>query len=221
MSELAWRLDAAGRYGPPRRWLVVTGTNGKTTTTSMLYDMLTSPTAVGPCCAATSAIRCSTCWRSPRMLAVEVSSFQLFLGSVTAARRRCGANVAEDHLDWHGTFEAYAAAWRRALDGRVAVAGLDDPAAAAAAPGGGPVKVGFRLGEPTAGEWVCDGALIDRAFADGLDAGRGRRHPGGRTGGVLDALPPPRWPARSMCLASGHRGTDRFPGGGTAPNRSA
>jgi hypothetical protein len=38
--ELAWRLDAAGRYGPPRRWLVVTGTNGKTTTTSMLYDML-------------------------------------------------------------------------------------------------------------------------------------------------------------------------------------
>jgi UDP-N-acetylmuramoylalanine--D-glutamate ligase len=38
--ELAWRLDAAGIYGPPRRWLVVTGTNGKTTTTSMLYDML-------------------------------------------------------------------------------------------------------------------------------------------------------------------------------------
>ena len=31
--ELAWRLDASGRYGPPRRWLVVTGTNGKTTTT--------------------------------------------------------------------------------------------------------------------------------------------------------------------------------------------
>ena len=38
--ELAWRLDAAGHYGPRRRWLVVTGTNGKTTTTSMLYEML-------------------------------------------------------------------------------------------------------------------------------------------------------------------------------------
>ncbi|WP_253875942.1 Mur ligase family protein, partial [Mycobacterium asiaticum] len=38
--ELAWRLDAAGHFGPPRRWLVVTGTNGKTTTTSMLHDML-------------------------------------------------------------------------------------------------------------------------------------------------------------------------------------
>lgn len=38
--ELAWRLDAAGCYGPPRSWLVVTGTNGKTTTTSMLHAML-------------------------------------------------------------------------------------------------------------------------------------------------------------------------------------
>lgn len=38
--ELAWRLDAAGCYGPPRSWLVVTGTNGKTTTTSMLHSML-------------------------------------------------------------------------------------------------------------------------------------------------------------------------------------
>src|SRR5690348_16345232 len=40
--ELAWRLDAAGHYGPSRRWLVVTGTNGKTTTTSMLHAMLTA-----------------------------------------------------------------------------------------------------------------------------------------------------------------------------------
>ena len=38
--ELAWRLDSSGRFGPPRRWLVVTGTNGKTTTTSMLHAML-------------------------------------------------------------------------------------------------------------------------------------------------------------------------------------
>src|ERR1700722_14940566 len=40
--ELAGRLDASGRYGPPRRWLAVTGTNGKTTTTSMLHAMLTA-----------------------------------------------------------------------------------------------------------------------------------------------------------------------------------
>ncbi len=36
--ELAWRLDQAG--GTPRDWLVVTGTNGKTTTTGMLESIL-------------------------------------------------------------------------------------------------------------------------------------------------------------------------------------
>src|SRR5699024_7733202 len=38
--ELAWRLDQAEVFGTPRRWLVVTGTNGKTTTTGMLAAMM-------------------------------------------------------------------------------------------------------------------------------------------------------------------------------------
>src|SRR5699024_6245149 len=38
--ELAWRMDAAGVFGPPRIWLAVTGTNGKTTTVGMLEKML-------------------------------------------------------------------------------------------------------------------------------------------------------------------------------------
>ena len=62
--ELAWRLDQAGHYGPPRRWLAVTGTNGKTTTTSMLHAMLVAA-GVTAACAATSAARCWTCCTSP------------------------------------------------------------------------------------------------------------------------------------------------------------
>ena len=44
--ELAYRLDRAGVFGAPRTWLVVTGTNGKTTTTGMSvsYTHLTLPT---------------------------------------------------------------------------------------------------------------------------------------------------------------------------------
>ena len=48
--ELCFRLDRAGVFGAPRDWLVVTGTNGKTTTTGMLasitvsYTHLTLPT---------------------------------------------------------------------------------------------------------------------------------------------------------------------------------
>lgn len=40
--ELSWRIDQAEIYGPARRWLVVTGTNGKTTTTMMLHAILES-----------------------------------------------------------------------------------------------------------------------------------------------------------------------------------
>jgi UDP-N-acetylmuramoylalanine--D-glutamate ligase len=104
------------------------------------------------------------------LLAVEVSSFQLFWAPSLQPEAGVVLNVAEDHLDWHGGFAAYTAAKARALDGRVAVVGLDDPAAAALLPhAAAPRKVGFRLGEPAAGELgVRDGVLIDRAFAADL-----------------------------------------------------
>ncbi|MGO8227310.1 Mur ligase family protein, partial [Rhizobium ruizarguesonis] len=38
--ELAYRLDRSGVFGAPRTWLVVTGTNGKTTTTGMLAQIM-------------------------------------------------------------------------------------------------------------------------------------------------------------------------------------
>ena len=62
-------------------------------------------------------------------------------------------NVAEDHLDWHGSMAAYAAAKARALQGPVAVAGVDDPPAAAllaASPAAR--RVGVTLGEPGPGQ---------------------------------------------------------------------
>ena len=99
-------------------------------------------------------------------------------------------NVAEDHLDWHGSMDAYAADKARALDGRVAVVGLDDPVAAgllnqAAAS----VRVGFRLGDPAAGELgVRDGALFDRAFAAGLVLADTASIPVPGPVGVLNAL---------------------------------
>ena len=166
--ELAWRLDQAGRYGPPRRWLVVTGTNGKTTTTSMLHAMLVAAGPPQRCCAATSATRCSTCWTSPpTLLAVELSSFQLHWAPSLRPEAGVVLNIAEDHLDWHGTMAAYAADKARVLDGRVAVVGLDDPVAAGAAGQPPPRRCGSASGSASrrAGELgVRDGVLVDRAF---------------------------------------------------------
>ncbi|RDH75904.1 UDP-N-acetylmuramoyl-L-alanine--D-glutamate ligase [Mycolicibacterium moriokaense] len=168
--ELAWRLDQAGWYGTPKRWLVVTGTNGKTTTTSMLHAMLIAAGRPAVLCGNIGSPVIDMLAEPAELLAVELSSFQLHWAPSLRPDAGAVLNVAEDHLDWHGSMAAYAADKARALDGRVAVVGLDDPIAAgllenAAAS----VRVGFRLGEPGPGELgVRGGVLVDRAFADGL-----------------------------------------------------
>jgi UDP-N-acetylmuramoylalanine--D-glutamate ligase len=167
--ELAWRLDASGVFGPPRRWLVVTGTNGKTTTTSMLHAMLVAAGRRSLLCGNIGSPVLDVLDRPAELLAVELSSFQLHWAPSLRPDAGVVLNVAEDHLDWHGSFADYANAKARALDGRVAVAGLDDPVAAGLLAGAAaPVRVGFRLGEPAAGELgVRDGMLVDRAFVGG------------------------------------------------------
>ena len=188
--ELAWRLDAAGLYGPPRRWLVVTGTNGKTTTTSMLYDMLIADGRSAVLCGNIGDPVLDVLDQPSDLLAVEVSSFQLFWSPSLRPEAGVVLNVAEDHLDWHGGFAAYAAAKARALDGRVAVVGLYDAAASALLPGAAAqVKAGFRLGVPAAGELgVRDGLLVDRAFADDLALVSVEEIPVAGPVGILDAL---------------------------------
>jgi UDP-N-acetylmuramoylalanine--D-glutamate ligase len=171
--ELAWRLDAAGYFGPPRRWLAVTGTNGKTTTTSMLHAMLIAAGLNSRLCGNIGSPVLDVLPEPADVLAVELSSFQLHWAPSVRPEAGVVLNIAEDHLDWHSTLADYAAAKARVLRGRVAVAGLDDPRAAALLSAAtAPVKVGFRLGEPAAGELgVRDGLLVDRAFSSAGSAG--------------------------------------------------
>ncbi|MGE5696315.1 MAG: UDP-N-acetylmuramoyl-L-alanine--D-glutamate ligase [Candidatus Sericytochromatia bacterium] len=188
--ELAWRLDASGRYGPPRRWLVVTGTNGKTTTTSMLHGMLLAAGRRSVLCGNIGSPVLDMLDQPAELLTVELSSFQLHWAPSLRPDAGAVLNVAEDHLDWHGSFAHYAAAKARALTGRVAIAGVDDPVAArllADAPA--QMRVGFRLGEPADGELgVYDGMLTDRAFASGLPMVAAAAIPVPGPVGVLDAL---------------------------------
>ena len=191
--ELAWRLDVSGHYGPPRRWLAVTGTNGKTTTTSMLHAMLTAANLRSLLCGnigspVLDALRDPT--KPSDLLAVELSSFQLHWAPSVRPEAGAVLNIAEDHLDWHSTLADYTAAKARVLNGGVAVVGLDDPGAAALLPAAeARVRVGFRLGEPAAGELgVRDGMLVDRAFSDELALAAVSSIPVPGPVGVLDAL---------------------------------
>jgi UDP-N-acetylmuramoylalanine--D-glutamate ligase len=188
--ELAWRLDNSGRYGPPRRWLVVTGTNGKTTTTSMLHAMLVAAGRRALLCGNIGDPVLDVLDQQAELLAVELSSFQLHWAPSLRPEAGVVLNVAEDHLDWHGTMDAYARDKARVLDGRVAVVGLDDPVAAGLLPrAAAPVRVGFRLGEPAPGELgVRDGVLIDNAFGAQVALAQAASIPVAGPVGVLDAL---------------------------------
>ncbi len=164
--ELAWRLCAD--MAEPPVWLVVTGTNGKTTTVAMLAEILLAAGLDAVACGNIGLPVVDAVAAGHRVLAVELSSFQLYWAP--SVRPAAGAllNIAEDHLDWHGTMAAYAAAKAQVLTGEIAIAGVEDERVATMlADASAPRHVGVRLGEPAPGEFgVVDGRLVDRAFAD-------------------------------------------------------
>jgi UDP-N-acetylmuramoylalanine--D-glutamate ligase len=185
--ELAWWIGAA--LPEPPTWLTVTGTNGKTTTTSMLAAILRAAGLDAVACGNIGYPVVDAVRSGRRVLAVELSSFQLHWSPSVVPAAGCVLNVAEDHLDWHGSLAAYAAAKARALRGPVAVAGVDDAAAAALlAASPAPRRIGVTLGEPGPDQLgIVDGALVDRAFGGGALAAVADVRPGGPPG-LTDAL---------------------------------
>jgi len=118
--ELAWRLRPETGAAP---WLTLTGTNGKTTTVELLSSMLRAAglraTAAGN--VGTPLVEALRHPHAYEFLAVELSSYQLhWLSTDTEASLRPLAsaclNVAPDHLDWHGSPAAYAAAKGRVYE---------------------------------------------------------------------------------------------------------
>jgi UDP-N-acetylmuramoylalanine--D-glutamate ligase len=166
--ELAWRLR--GPDAPV--WLGITGTNGKTTTTTMLAAILA---AAGRRTAALGNIGEPLVFANDYdVLAVELSSFQLHWSQDLAVPAGALLNLADDHLEWHGSFAAYAhakeAIWRAATaaGGGVALGNLDDARVAALLAGVPGRAVGFTVGEPAEGQLgVREGWLTDRAFGAG------------------------------------------------------
>lgn len=108
--ELAWRLGP--RPGARRPdWLVLTGTNGKTTTVLLLESMLLADDRRAVACG-NVGIPVLDAIRDPEgydVLAVELSSFQLHYTELLDPLASAVLNVAEDHVDWHGSYEAYLA----------------------------------------------------------------------------------------------------------------
>ncbi|MFB7189943.1 UDP-N-acetylmuramoyl-L-alanine--D-glutamate ligase [Streptomyces sp. NPDC056230] len=170
--ELAWRLRGLdGREPAP--WLAVTGTNGKTTTVRMLASILE---AAGLRTAAVGNIGVSLLDavlgdEKYDVLAVELSSFQLHWAPSLRAHSAAVLNLAPDHLDWHGSMEAYVADKGRIYEGNriacvynAAEKATEDLVREADVEEGCRA-IGFTLGTPGPSQLgVVDGILVDRAF---------------------------------------------------------
>ncbi|MGA5320788.1 UDP-N-acetylmuramoyl-L-alanine--D-glutamate ligase [Streptomyces seoulensis] len=167
--ELAWRLR--GPDAAP--WLAVTGTNGKTTTVQMLASILK---AAGLRTAAVGNIGVSLLDavlgdEEYDVLAVELSSYQLHWAPSLRAWSGAVLNLAPDHLDWHGSMDAYAADKGRIYEGNkvACVYNVADPRTEdlvrEADVEEGCRAVGFTLQAPAVSQLgVVDGILVDRAF---------------------------------------------------------
>ena len=126
-------LKAARDYAP--KVLAVTGTNGKTTTTAMTAQLVERAGRrvalagnIGPTMLQTLADALDAD-RLPEVWVLELSSFQLDGVSGFEPSVATVLNLTEDHLDWHGSMAAYAAAKARVFGERtVAVVNRDDPA---------------------------------------------------------------------------------------------
>ncbi|WP_191090004.1 UDP-N-acetylmuramoyl-L-alanine--D-glutamate ligase [Nesterenkonia ebinurensis] len=182
--QLARRLGARPGARQPD-WLMLTGTNGKTTTVTLLEAMLIADGRRAVACGnigmpVLDAIRDPEGFEA---LAVELSSFQLHYteapgeheaGPLAAAV----LNIAEDHVDWHGSLESYLADKARIYQATqvACVYNAEDPATeqmvAAADVVEGARAIGFTTSTPDISMLGLvhteegDDVVVDRAYLD-------------------------------------------------------
>lgn len=173
--ELAWRLrhpDTAAA------WLCITGTNGKTTATLMLESMLR---AAGYRTTSAGNIGMSlvdvVMHDDLDVIAIEVGAPQLpFVHSMSPVASVC-LNIADDHIDFFGSMDAYVAAKARVYERtrEAAVYNVEDAVTRRMVEDADVVEgcraIGFTLGTPGLSMvGVVDDVLVDRAFvADRAD----------------------------------------------------
>ena len=175
--ELAWRVRDKVNTA---EWILVTGTNGKTTTVQLTATFLAANgLRAAPC--GNIGVPVLDAVRDPGgfdVLVVELSSYQLHHlpkagpGALHPWASVC-LNVADDHLDWHGSPEAYRAAkatvyentkiacvYNRADESTMHMVEEADVEEGARA-------IGFGLDTPGPSDFgVVEGILCDRAFLE-------------------------------------------------------
>ncbi|HSL68308.1 MAG TPA: UDP-N-acetylmuramoyl-L-alanine--D-glutamate ligase, partial [Actinomycetota bacterium] len=137
-------------------FVAVTGTNGKSTTTMMVAAMMRAAGLDAAACGNIGHPFSLAAREGHAALAVEASSFQLRFHHWLHPRISVLLNVAQDHVDWHGSFERYAEAkarvYARQNENDVHVGNADDDRGREISVGAPCRVVWFRMGPPRDGE---------------------------------------------------------------------
>jgi len=164
--DLAWAIKE--ERSPGQKWLALTGTNGKTTTVEMTAAALRAGGVHAVACGnvGTTVIECVDSAESYHVLVLELSSFQLHWLERAEFVASAILNIADDHTDWHGSFESYAQAKLSILDRSLtAILNGDDTEVVTRTTHWNGRKVFYSLDTPGPGEiGVVEELLVDRAF---------------------------------------------------------
>ncbi|MEY3625034.1 MAG: hypothetical protein RL696_415 [Actinomycetota bacterium] len=171
--DLAFRLrDKTSKVA---KWIAITGTNGKTTTTELTTHILNE--------AGYRAVACGNIGnpildsvRDPEgfdFLVVELSSFQLHYMGLIQPLASAFLNLAPDHIDWHGSFDSYFADKSKVFENTeiAIIYNLEDSKTLEAAENADVIEgcraIGFTTQiPPVAAIGFVEEFLVDRAFID-------------------------------------------------------
>ena len=164
--DLAWEIRQ--ERCPGQKWIALTGTNGKTTTVEMTAAALRAGGLHAVACGnvGKTVIECVDSDENFDALVLELSSFQLHWLKQAEFLSCAILNIADDHTDWHGTFDLYASAKISILDRSLtAILNGDDKEVVDRSSHWTGRKVFYSLNTPKPGEiGLVEELLVDRAF---------------------------------------------------------
>lgn len=167
LSEIDFAWEVKQVVVPNQKWIGLTGTNGKTTTIKMVETIFKSANINGAACGnvGQTVIESVLSQKQFDFLALELSSFQIQWSEHPEYESVALLNIAEDHIDWHGSFDNYAKAKLKLMSqSKKAIANKSDKELATR------IKnqsvIWFSLDTPKPGELgLVENLLIDRAFS--------------------------------------------------------
>ena len=159
--DIAWSLKQSGQ-----RWIALTGTNGKTTTVEMTAAALRKCGIKAVACGNVGHTVIESIFEDYEVLVLELSSFQIHWLREAEFESVAILNIADDHVDWHGSFEEYARVKISLLErSEVGILNADDGEIVTRTTHWRGRKIFYSLDTPAPGEMgVVEELLIDRAF---------------------------------------------------------